>query len=133
MDYRQYIAGKINVEGVSSEEIASLLAVPPDSAMGDFALPCFRFAKALRKSPVLIAETLAKEIAPDGVIAEVSALNGYLNFKVNKEGLAADVLARIAREGRRYGASDEGAGKTLYSTIFFPVMSSPKQRNCIST
>ena len=106
MDYRQYIAGKINVEGVSSEEIASLLAVPPDSAMGDFALPCFRFAKALRKSPVLIAETLAKEIAPDGVIAEVSALNGYLNFKVNKEGLAADVLARIAREGRRYGASD---------------------------
>ena len=120
MDYRQYIAGKINVEGVSSEEIASLLAVPPDSAMGDFALPCFRFAKALRKSPVLIAETLAKEIAPDGVIAEVSALNGYLNFKVNKEGLAADVLARIAREGRRYGASDEGAGKTVcidYSSV----------------
>ena len=120
MDYRQYIAGKINVEGVSSEEIASLLAVPPDSAMGDFALPCFRFAKALRKSPVLIAETLAKEIAPDGVIAEVSALNGYLNFKVNKEGLAADVLARIAREGRRYGASDEGSGKTVcidYSSV----------------
>ena len=120
MDYRQYIAGKINVEGVSNEEIASLLAVPPDSAMGDFALPCFRFAKALRKSPVLIAETLAKEIAPDGVIAEVSALNGYLNFKVNKEGLAADVLARIAREGRQYGASDEGAGKTVcidYSSV----------------
>ena len=59
MDYKQYIAQKINVEGVAQEEIASLLAVPPDSAMGDFALPCFRFAKVLKKSPVIIAQELA--------------------------------------------------------------------------
>ena len=120
MDYKQYIAQKINVEGVAQEEIASLLAVPPDSAMGDFALPCFRFAKALKKSPVIIAQELAKTIAPDEVIAEVSAVNGYLNFKVNKAGLAADVLARIAREGAKYGASDEGSGKTVcidYSSV----------------
>ena len=120
MDYKQYIAQKINVEGVAQEEIASLLAVPPDSAMGDFALPCFRFAKALKKSPVIIAQELAKTIAPDEVIAEVSAVNGYLNFKVNKAGLAADVLARIAREGAKYGSSDEGSGKTVcidYSSV----------------
>ena len=120
MDYKQYIAQKINVEGVAQEEIAALLAVPPDSAMGDFALPCFRFAKALKKSPVIIAQELAKTIAPDEVVAEVSAVNGYLNFKVNKAGLAADVLARIAREGAKYGASDEGSGKTVcidYSSV----------------
>ena len=120
MDYKQYIAQKINVEGVAQEEIASLLAVPPDSAMGDFALPCFRFAKALRKSPVIIAQELAKTIAPDEVVAEVSAVNGYLNFKVNKAGLAADVLARIAREGAKYGSSDEGSGKPVcidYSSV----------------
>lgn len=120
MDYKQYIAQKINVEGVAQEEIASLLAVPPDSAMGDFALPCFRFAKALKKSPVIIAQELAKTIAPDEVVAEVSAVNGYLNFKVNKAGLAADVLARITREGAKYGSSDEGSGKTVcidYSSV----------------
>ena len=120
MDYKQYIAQKINVEGVAQEEIASLLAVPPDSAMGDFALPCFRFAKALKKSPVIIAQELAKAIAPDEIVAEVSAVNGYLNFKVNKAGLAADVLARIAREGAKYGSSDEGSGKTVcidYSSV----------------
>lgn len=120
MDYKQYIAQKINVEGVVQEEIAALLAVPPDSAMGDFALPCFRFAKVLKKSPVIIAQELAKTIAPDEVVAEVSAVNGYLNFKVNKAGLAADVLARIAREGAKYGASDEGSGKTVcidYSSV----------------
>ena len=120
MDYKQYIAQKINVEGVAQEEIASLLAVPPDSAMGDFALPCFRFAKVLKKSPVIIAQELAKTIAPDEVVAEVSAVNGYLNFKVNKAGLAADVLARITREGAKYGSSDEGSGKTVcidYSSV----------------
>ena len=120
MDYKEYIAQKIEVEGIAQEEIAALLAVPPDSAMGDFALPCFRFAKALKKSPVIIAQELAKNIAPDEVIAEVAAINGYLNFKVNKAGLAADVLARIAREGAKYGASDEGSGKTVcidYSSV----------------
>ncbi len=120
MDYKRYIAEKINAEGVSTEEIAALLAVPPDPAMGDYALPCFRFAKVMRKSPVLIAQELAASIAPDGVIAEVSALNGYLNFKVNKAALAGQVLARILREGERYGASDVGAGRVVcidYSSV----------------
>ena len=120
MDYKQYIAQKINVEGVAQEEIASLLAVPPDSAMGDFALPCFRFAKALRKSPVIIAQELAKTIAPDEVVAEVSAVNGYLNFSINKEGLAREVLSEIASKGEKYGSSDMGAGKTIcidYSSV----------------
>ena len=120
MDYKQYIAGKIKAEGVSEEEIAASIAVPPDPSMGDYALPCFRFAKAMRKSPALIAEALAKEIAPDEVIAEVRAMGGYLNFKVNKSGLAADVLARVSREGERYGGSKEGKGKTVcidYSSV----------------
>ena len=73
MDYRQYIAEKIKVEGVDAKEIASLMNVPPDPAMGDFALPCFRFAKALRKSPVAIAQELAAAIPADDVIAQVSA------------------------------------------------------------
>ena len=120
MDYRRYIAEKINVDGVSADEVASLLNVPPDPAMGDYALPCFRFAKALRKSPAVIAQELAAAIPADDVIAEVSALNGYLNFKVNKAGLAKDVLARILREGDRYGASDMGAGRVVcidYSSV----------------
>ena len=44
MDYRQYLAERIHVDGVSTDEVASLIAVPPDPAMGDYALPCFRFA-----------------------------------------------------------------------------------------
>lgn len=40
---------------LTAEEIRGLLAVPPDPKMGDYALPVFRLAKALRmhrrKSP----------------------------------------------------------------------------------
>ena len=120
MDYKRYIAERIPVEGVSAQEIADLLAVPPDSSMGDYALPCFRFAKVLRKNPVAIAEELKAKIPADDVISEVTAVNGYLNFKVSKVGLAEGVLSRILNEGEKYGSSDLGAGKTIcidYSSV----------------
>ncbi len=120
MDYKKHIAEKINVEGVSAEEIYSAIALPPNSQMGDYALPCFKFAKILRKSPAVIAEELAKTIQPDGVISGVSALNGYLNFKIDRCGLAKSVLAEIERKGERYGSSNIGGGKTVcidYSSV----------------
>ena len=120
MDYRASIAGRLHIEGMSAEEIAAAIAVPPDPAMGDYALPCFKFAKIFRKSPALIAEVLRDAFVCDGVIGEVSAVNGYLNFKVCRAGLARDVLARIGAEGARYGSSEEGRGKTVcldYSSV----------------
>ena len=65
MDYKHYIAERLKIDGVSVKEIEEDLAVPPDSSMGDYALPCFKFAKVLRKSPVAIAEEL-KTIFPVG-------------------------------------------------------------------
>ena len=50
---------------ISPDTIADLLAVPPEESMGDFALPCFSFAKALRKSPALIAEDIKTALLPD--------------------------------------------------------------------
>ena len=56
----------------------------------------------------------------DEVISEVSAVNGYLNFKVNKAGLANEVLTQIESEGNGYGSSKVGNGKTVcidYSSV----------------
>ena len=120
MDYKKYIAEKINVEGVSKEEIYDSIALPPNLDMGDYALPCFKFAKVLRKSPVMIAESLKSEIATDDVISEVSAVNGYLNFKINKDGFVRATLEKILTEKEKFGSSNEGAGKTVcidYSSI----------------
>ena len=49
MDYKKYIADEINIEGVTKDEIYDLIALPPNTEMGDYALPCFKFAKVLRK------------------------------------------------------------------------------------
>lgn len=120
MDYKIYIAEKLSGFGLSAEEIASSIAVPPEKSMGDYALPCFKFAKAMRKAPVMIANELAQNFVCDEVIASVEAVNGYLNFKINREGLVKDSLARILNQGENYGKSDLGDGKTVcidYSSI----------------
>ncbi len=120
MDYKAYISEKLKIEGTDKSEIYSSLALPPASDMGDYALPCFKFAKILRKSPQTIAEELKNSFVNDEVISEVSAVNGYLNFKVNKQKLADEVLSTVLKAGDSYGSSNNGAGKTVcidYSSV----------------
>ncbi|MDE6690410.1 MAG: arginine--tRNA ligase, partial [Clostridia bacterium] len=119
MNYKKYISEKIKVDGVSADEIESAISLPPNTEMGDYALPCFKFAKIMRKSPVAIAQELAAIVKPDSVIAEVSAVNGYLNIKLNRAELAKATLAEIS-ESENYGSSKMGNGKTIcidYSSV----------------
>ncbi len=126
MDYKKYIAENLHIDGVSKEELYDLIALPPNTEMGDYALPCFKLAKLLRKSPVVIAEDLKESIMSnevimsDKVLSEVSAVNGYLNFKINKNDFVCATLNRILAEKDAYGSSNEGESKTIcldYSSI----------------
>lgn len=120
MNYKKYIAEKIVACGLPEEGIEENIAVPPNTDMGDYALPCFKFAKVLRKSPVAIAQELAEKIAPDSVISEITALNGYLNFKINKASLAKETVEKVLCQAERYGSSTLGEGKTIcidYSSV----------------
>lgn len=118
-DVKSKIAKLIKIDGVSDKETESFLIVPPDSKLGDWALPCFRFAKALRKSPVVIAEELAKSIEKPDFLSEIAAVNGYLNFRLNKDGLTERTIAKILAERQNYGQK-ESNGKTVcidYSSV----------------
>ena len=84
MNYKEYVAKNLKIDGVSENEILELISLPPDNSMGDYALPCFKFAKVLRKSPVMIAEELSKTFPVGDVIVKVTPVNGYLNFMVNR-------------------------------------------------
>lgn len=120
MDYRKHIAEKLSSCGIDKEEIEAAIAVPPDNKMGDYALPCFKFAKVMRKSPVAIAEELKNMFATDDAISEVEAVNGYLNFRVNRTALVKETLEKIAEQGAAFGSSDIGDGKTIcidYSSV----------------
>ena len=121
MDFKRHIAANIKAGELTEDEIYSMLALPPNTEMGDFALPCFKLAKSMRKAPALIAEEI-KGVYPAGdpLVAEVSAVNGYVNFKIDRAFWAKETLGEILSKRERYGASDEGKGKTVcieYSSV----------------
>ncbi len=120
MDYKKYIAEKLSIDGIDSASLSSFIEIPPNTDMGDYALPCFKLSKVLRRSPVQIAESLASEFLADEYISECSAVNGYLNFKINRSGFAKDLLEKILVDGEKYGSDTLGKGKTIcidYSSI----------------
>ncbi len=119
MDYKNHIAAKLATAEISKEEFISLI-VSQTGDKGDFALPCFRFAKMLRKSPVQIAEDFKKAFEGDGTFSKIESVAGYLNFFVNKSEYSKMILEEILGAGESYGASNMGEGKTIcidYSSI----------------
>jgi arginyl-tRNA synthetase len=89
------------------------IAVPPDSDMGDLAVPCFYLSKLTRKAPNKIAEELAENISAGGVISEVKNLGPYLNFFINPEVLADMVISEIQKQKDDYGKSKIGKEKIM--------------------
>jgi len=76
--------------------IGRLLEQPPERELGDYALPCFRFAKDTRKKPQEVAAALAAALKAEGWLARTAAVGAFLNIFVNQQKLAAAVLPGIA-------------------------------------
>ncbi len=99
-------------------DVAGLLAVPPDTALGDYAFPCFRLAKDFRLAPPLIAQKLAE--AFDSPLATAQPVNGYVNFFFTRAAFAENTLADVLAAPGAWGKSNSGEGKTVcmdYSSI----------------
>ncbi len=109
---------------LSAEDIKAMLEYPPDKAMGDIALPCFRLSKSLRRSPVQIAETLAAGIACEE-FSSVSAVNGYLNFKIDGTAFSRRVVSDVLTAGDKYGSPNCGEGKTVVLDYSSPNVAKP--------
>ena len=120
MDYKKHIVEKLNIDGVDESTLYSFIEIPPNNDMGDYALPCFKLSKILRSSPVKIAEDLASKFVVDDIISDCTAINGYLNFKINRSSFTFATLNEVLSLGDNYGKSDIGEGKTIcidYSSI----------------
>ena len=106
--------------GINADQINGLLEIPPDPKMGDFALPCFKLARILKKSPAVIANDISGKLTlPEGFDRAETA-GAYLNFYVDKAFFAKTVVERVLKEGDKYGSSTEGNGKNIcveYSSI----------------
>ena len=109
---------------LSAEELSGMLEFPPDPAMGDLALPCFKLSRSLHASPVQIADALAPKTA-GGEIARAEAVKGYLNLFVDGAAFARRVVSEIAGKGDKYGSPDCGAGKTVVLDYSSPNVAKP--------
>ncbi len=117
--------GKNFGEGLlSTEDIFAMLEYPPDTSMGDLALPCFRLSKALRRSPVQIAEALAEAFECEE-FSEVTALKGYLNFKISPIAFTHRVILDVESLGDKYGSPMNGDGKIVVLDYSSPNVAKP--------
>lgn len=106
-------------------EISAMLEYPPDPAMGDLALPCFKLSRTLRRSPVQIAEALAGCLSGLACVERAEAVNGYLNIRISGAYLAGTVLPGILTAGEKYGSAEIGKGKTVVLDYSSPNVAKP--------
>ncbi len=134
LQIKQMLAGEIlgGVKTVSPEgaaaltetDILNLLEYPPDPAMGDIALPCFKLSRTLRRSPVQIANALAPCIGGD-CVERAEAVNGYLNIYLSGAYLLSTLVPRILDEKENYGAPDIGQGRVVVLDYSSPNVAKP--------
>ncbi len=100
-----------NVEGLTREEISALIEIPPKPELGDFAFPCFRLAKTMRKAPQMIAADIKEAIGDVDFLQEISVQGAYLNFFIKKEIFVKTMVEAASAEN--FGGSNVGEGKTI--------------------
>ncbi|MBQ8413116.1 MAG: arginine--tRNA ligase [Lachnospiraceae bacterium] len=100
-----------NVEGLTLDEVLGLMEIPPKPEMGDFAFPCFRLAKTMRKAPQMIASDIKEAIGTVDFLDEIQVLGAYINFFVNKETFVKSMVEAAFDDN--FGGSDIGNGKTI--------------------
>ena len=126
IDFKQRIAKAVaEVVNIDEKELESYIEIPKDTNNGDYAFPCFRLAKELKKAPPLIANDIREKMSIDGTIIEkVEVVGGYLNFYIYQEQMAKEVLTEIANQDE-YGKSEIGKGKNIVIDYSAPNIAKP--------
>lgn len=126
IDFKKYIAESIGkVLNEETSEIQNFIENPRGENNGDYAYPCFRLAKILKKSPMVIAEEIKSKIEFNtDIIEKVEVAGGYLNFFIKKEALALQVIQEFS-DNKLYGKSDIGNNKNIVIDYSAPNIAKP--------
>ena len=100
-----------NIEGVDAADIIASIEIPPRPDMGDYAFPCFRLAKVMRKAPNMIAADIKEQIGDVDFIEKIDVAGAYLNFYIKKDIFVKTMIE--AANSENFGCSDMGEGQTI--------------------
>lgn len=127
MDFKNEIAVILDnqLDNLSMEDILSLLEIPPNVDMGDYAFPCFRLAKEFRKAPNQIAQELAEKLEKPEFVGDIKNLGGYVNFFLNKDVWVRDVIGKCITQGEDFGKTGYGQNRTTIIEYSSPNIAKP--------
>ncbi|MCI9064043.1 MAG: arginine--tRNA ligase [Clostridia bacterium] len=126
IDFKKEIAREISkVTQIEETELEGYIEIPKDTTNGDYAFPCFRLAKTLKKAPPVIASEIKEKIKADGkVIEKIEVAGGYLNFYINKMLLTQEVIQEVESQ-EEYGKSNLGKDKNIIVEYSSPNIAKP--------
>ena len=90
-----------------------LIEIPQERSMGDFALPCFLFAKELKKAPQAIAQEIAEQLTPTWRIAKIEAVWPYVNVTLNSGVVVDTVVQEVLTQGSDFAKWEQKNKKIL--------------------
>lgn len=125
-EIRQHIVDTLKEEvSFPADRFLSLFKTPDTSDRGDLALPCFPFAKELKRKPNEIANIWASKFGDDSWFTKVEAAGPFLNFTYNGQELARKLIRRVLQEREVFGNGAEGAGQTVVLDFSSPNIAKP--------
>ena len=130
MDFKnaviEHLASILNLD---KSTLTDIVEIPPQRDMGDFAFPCFRFAKEYKKAPNLIAIDFAETLEASEEVADfidrIEAAGPYLNIYLNRAFYTASVARSVLDAGEDFLKSDRGAGETVLVEFSSPNIAKP--------
>ncbi len=113
------------VDFLSVEEIESMIEIPQDSSMGDYAFPCFKLAKEMHKAPDKIAADGMCCLTCCEMFAKVEQVKAYINMFIDKDFLIRNTLSEVKETGEKFGSSDLGQNRTVCVEYSSPNIAKP--------
>ena len=127
INFKSVIAEQIaKATNLNKDELESYIEIPKDASMGDYAFPCFKLAKELKKAPPIIANEIKDKLEIDkNLIKKIEIVGGYINFYVNSTSIVQNVLERLNKQKENFGKPNETINKTVVIDYSAPNIAKP--------
>jgi len=96
-----------------------------DPNKGDFSFPCFELAKKIKIDHNGVATLIKKNFKKNEQIRNIEAINGYLNFYIDKNKIVPSILKQIIRQKGLYGNSNIGKNRKTMIEFSSPNTNKP--------
>ncbi|RAL21442.1 arginine--tRNA ligase [Thermoflavimicrobium daqui] len=105
-------------------DLSIVIEKPKNPDFGDYAIPCFSWAKTFKRSPKEIAEQLALSIHHP-LFLKVDAVGPYINIFLDKKQISQELLNQIVLKAASFGSNNDGENQNVPIDLSAPNIAKP--------